>query len=726
MVMDLNDALETFFDESRSLLSDMEAALIHLEEVPSDPEAINAVFRAAHTIKGAAGLFGLDEIVLFTHHLETLLVLVREGTIPLHSDLIGLLLQSGDHVGHLLDAMEAGGLRSDTLLHTEQQLLVQLQVACGKVSATIQMASLPMVDFNNTESLNSDELWHLSLRFSPGLMQDGFEPASFIYHLRTLGRIVQISTLTHALPALSEMNAENCYLGFEIRFASHANKNEIEAIFEFVSQDCELRILPPNSRVEDYLQLIGDLPADQMLLGEMLVACGAITEQELQRALHEQAQAHAEEPEGEHLPLGEILVEEQAIQPELVQGAIGRQTELRQRQAQEAKLIRVHSDKLDVLINHVAELIIASSAVGVLARHNKDRPMREAASIVARLTEQVRDGAMMLRMVEIGETLHRFKRLVRDASKETGKEIELHISGGDTELDKILVDKIGDPLTHLVRNAIDHGIELPAVRLQNGKLAAGRLDLRAYHESGVIVIEVADDGAGLNRERIVAKAIQKELIAPDAELTDAQVWDLIFEPGFSTAEQVSNLSGRGVGMDVVRRNIESLRGSVDIENQSGHGAMFRIRLPLTLAIIDGFLMSVSDSHYVVPLDAVIECVQLIPDVKNYVSLRGEVLPLLRLRQHFRLEKRDLRRENVVVVQAGGRKMGLVVDQLKGELQAVVKPLGPLIEGLPGITGSAVLGTGEVALMLDIQALIAQASSQATTSHTKTALTIATK
>lgn len=716
--MDLNDALQTFFDESRGLLTDMEAALIHLEQTPNDPEAINAVFRAAHTIKGAAGLFGLDDIVLFTHHLETLLVLVREGSLDLNSDLIGLLLQSGDHVGHLLDAMEAGGLRNDSLIHKEQQLLAQLQQASGSVGAAVQVASLPKVDFSNPESLNSDELWHLSLRFSAGVMQEGFEPASFIYHLRTLGRIVQISTLTHALPALSEIEPENCYLGFEIRFASHASKSEIEGIFEFVSQDCELRILPPDSRLEDYLRLIDELPADRMRLGEILLACGAVTEHELQRALHEQAQ----EPGEERHPLGEILIEEQAVQPELVQGAIGRQTELRQRQAQEAKLIRVHSDKLDALINRVAELIIASSAVGVLARHNKDRAMREAASMVSRLTEQVRDGAMMLRMVEIGETFNRFKRLVRDVSKETGKEIELHIGGADTELDKILVDKIADPLTHLVRNAIDHGIEPPALRLQRGKPAAGRLELRAYHEAGMIVIEVCDDGAGLNRERIVAKAIQKGLVAADVELTDAQVWEMIFEPGFSTAEQVSNLSGRGVGMDVVKRNIEALRGSIDIENRTGHGASFRIRLPLTLAIIDGFLMSVSDSHYVVPLDAVIECIQLTPDAKNYVSLRGEVLPLLRLRQHFNLEKRDLRRENVIVVQVGGRKMGLVVDQLKGELQAVIKPLGPLIDGLPGISGSAVLGTGEVALMLDIQELINQASYTAI-DHAKIAITM---
>lgn len=707
--MDLNDALHTFFAESRGLLTEMESALMHLERELDDAEAINAVFRAAHTIKGAAGLFGLDAIVDFTHHLETLLVQVREGSIVLTAELMTLLLQGGDHIHHLLDGIEAGEAHNPVLDAMAQDLVARLQAAGGHVAASAGavQAATPQAESSMGESLGSDELWHLSLRFSQGVLQEGFDPASFIHHLGTLGRIVQISTLATNLPTLAEMDPECCYLGFEIRLASSASKEEIEAVFEFVSQDCELRILPPNSRVDDYLRLIDELPADRLRLGEILVACGALTEHELSRALQEQS---AEQDE--HQPLGEILVEERAVQAEVVQGAISRQNELRQRQSQDAKLIRVHADKLDALINRVAELIIASSSVGVLALRNQDRTLREAVSMMSRLTEDVRDGAMRLRMVEIGETFNRFRRLVRDVSKELGKDIELNISGADTELDKSLVDRIGDPLTHLVRNAIDHGIEPAAVRLQQGKPAAGQLNLRAYHEAGVIVIEVGDDGGGLNRERILAKAVQKGLVEADAELSDQQVWALIFEPGFSTAEQVSNISGRGVGMDVVRRSIEALRGSIDIESHPGEGTVFRIRLPLTLAIIDGFLMAVGDAHYVVPLDAVLECVQLTPGTDDYVNLRGEVLPLLRIRQHFGLPGRSGRRENIVVVQVGGRKAGLVVDQLKGEFQAVVKPLGPLMDGLPGISGSTILGTGEVALMLDIHALINQASSEA--------------
>lgn len=710
--MDLNDAIATFVAESRGLLAEMETALMNLESEPGDAEAINAVFRAAHTIKGAAGLFGLDAIVGFTHHLETLLVHVREGSVVLDEALIGLLLCGGDHISHLIDALENGTPQDAALETRGRELIQQLQQADGHqtatLSAAVQATGVPLAEPAGGTRVAGQELWHLSLRFAAGVLQEGFDPASFIHHLRTLGRIVQLSTITQKLPTLDEMDPELCYLGFEIRLESKAAKAEIEGVFEFVQQDCELRILPPDSRVDDYLRLIDELPADRLRLGEILIACGALTEHELQRALNEQ---QTTDPLAHH-PLGEILVEERAVQPELVQGAIQRQNEQRQRQSLDAKLIRVQSDKLDALIDRVAELIIASSSVGVLALRNQDRALREAVSQMSRLTEDVRDGAMRLRMVEIGETFARFRRLVRDVSKELGKDIELHVSGGDTELDKSLVDRIGDPLTHLVRNAIDHGIEPAELRLARGKPVAGRLALRASHEAGAIIIEVEDDGGGLNRARILAKAVQNGLIEPGAEISDSDVWSLIFEPGFSTAEEVSNLSGRGVGMDVVKRSIEALRGSIEIDSREGQGVVFRIRLPLTLAIIDGFLMAVGDSHYVVPLDSVLECVQLPASTQGYLDLRGEVLPLLRVRERFGLPGRLLRRENVVVVQVGSRKAGLVVDQLKGEFQAVIKPLGPLMDGLPGISGSTILGTGEVALMLDIPALVNQASSKA--------------
>ncbi|MDO9006798.1 MAG: chemotaxis protein CheA [Thiobacillus sp.] len=705
MNLDLGDALQTFFAESRSLLQDMEEGLLRLESAPDDAEAINAVFRAAHTIKGSSGLFGLDDIVAFTHKAENVLDRVRNNELALSEDLIGLFLGCRDHIERLVD-ITAGAAEMDA--DTRQQgeaLASQLSQYMGESAAMLPVEMKDAVQSLGGEQMAGDA-WHISLRFGRGVLKDGMDPLSFIRYLGTLGEIVHLTTLDDALPYAAGMDPECCYLGFEIRLRSNADKARIEGVFEFVRDDCQLYILPPGSRVADYVNLIEALPENSTRLGEILVACGAVTQRELDASLAIQESGSTQESVQ---PLGEILVERQVVQPELVGAALTKQKEARNRQAQEARFVRVHADKLDSLINLVGELVIAGAGVGLMAARNKDGAMLESVSGMARLVEDIRDGAMRLRMVEIGETFNRFRRVVRDVSKEIGKDIDLVIGGAETELDKTVVDKIGDPLTHLVRNAMDHGIESAEVRLSRGKPAKGTLQLNAYHESGGIVIEVLDDGGGLNRERILAKARDKGLIQAGDNLADRDVWNLIFEPGFSTAEQVSNLSGRGVGMDVVRRNIEALRGTVEIDSHEGVGSTFRIRLPLTLAIIDGFLMRVADSHYVVPLDMVLECVELSTcgdrnEGCDYLNLRGEVLPLLRVKDHFKLKGRSGRRENVVVVTSAGRKAGLVVDELKGEFQAVIKPLGTLFERIRGISGSTILGSGEVALVLDVPAL----------------------
>ncbi|WP_310447031.1 chemotaxis protein CheA [Thiobacillus sp.] len=706
MNLDLGDALQTFFAESRGLLQDMEEALLRLENTPDDAEAVNAVFRAAHTIKGSSGLFGLDDIVAFTHKAENVLDRVRNNEQALNEELIGLFLGCRDHIERLLDTT-ADGVEMDADIRQQGEVLAsRLSQYMGQSAATLPTETeAPLQSVGGGQV--AGDTWHLSLRFGQDVLKNGMDPLSFIRYLGTLGEIVHLSTLDDALPDAAGMDPECCYLGFEIRLRSGADKARIESVFEFVRDDCQLHILPPGSRLADYINLIEALPENNARLGEMLVACGAVTQRELDESL---ALQECESARQETLqPLGEIMVERQIVQPELVDAALSRQKEVRHRQSQEARFIRVHADKLDSLINLVGELVIAGAGVGLMAARNKDGAMMESVSGMARLVEDIRDGAMRLRMVEIGETFNRFRRVVRDVSKEIGKDIELSIGGAETELDKTVVDKIGDPLTHLVRNAMDHGIESADVRLSRGKPAKGTLQLNAYHESGGIVIEVVDDGGGLNRERILAKARDKGLIQAGDNLADRDVWNLIFEPGFSTAEQVSNLSGRGVGMDVVRRNIEALRGTVEIESREGVGSTFRIRLPLTLAIIDGFLMGVAESHYVVPLDMVLECVELSACANrnegcDYLNLRGEVLPLLRVKDHFKLKGRSGRRENVVVVTSAGRKAGLVVDELKGEFQAVIKPLGTLFERIRGISGSTILGSGEVALVLDVPAL----------------------
>lgn len=445
-----------------------------------------------------------------------------------------------------------------------------------------------------------------------------------------------------------------------------------------------------------------------MRIGEILVKSGAITEEELEKGLRHQraiakiAQATNQAPP----PLGEILIEKNVVQPELVEAAASKQKKVTEKKAAEARLIRVQADKLDHLIDLVGELVIAGASANLLAQKSGQSNLVEATSVLSRLVENIRDSALQLRMVQIGETFSRFNRVVRDVSKELGKDIELVISGAETELDKSVVEKIGDPLMHLVRNAMDHGIEPAEVRLARGKSAKGRVELNAYHDSGSIVIEVVDDGGGLNVEKIQAKAIERGLIQPGQTLSEQEIVNLIFEAGFSTADKVSNLSGRGVGMDVVKRNIEALRGTVEVKTQPGIGSRFIIRLPLTLAIIDGFLTAVGNASYVIPLDAVVECLELKEaDTRGHMlNLRGEVLPLVRLREMFEISGAKPLRENVVVVSAGGQKCGIVVDHLLGEFQTVIKPLGGLFKHLRGISGSTILGSGEVALILDVGAL----------------------
>jgi two-component system chemotaxis sensor kinase CheA len=373
--------------------------------------------------------------------------------------------------------------------------------------------------------------------------------------------------------------------------------------------------------------------------------------------------------------------------------------------------VRVRADKLDALVDLIGELVIASSGAQMVALQERSPRFAEVAMRIHDLVQQARDGALGLRMVPIGESFVRFQRIVRDVSKQLGKDVALEITGGDAEMDKSMVDAIADPLTHLVRNSLDHGIETPGQRLAAGKPAQGRLGLNAYHESGSIVIEVSDDGRGLDRQRILAKAVQQGLVAEDTALDDDAVWQLIFRPGFSTAESVTSLSGRGVGMDVVKSNVEALRGQIKIASQPGAGTTMQIRLPLTLAIIDGFLTTVGHTGYVVPLEIVAECIEAPADcvpagdgAAGCFDLRGEVLPFIDLRRLFRTPGDAPRRRSLVVVHAGGGRLGLLVDRLEGEHQTVIKPLASIFRDLPGIAGSTILGSGDVALILDVAAL----------------------
>jgi len=683
--MSMELALQTYIAESRSLLHEMEEALLSLERSPTDEQLIGALFRAAHTIKGSAGLFGLDTVVAFTHVVENVLDRLREGEISTGKPLIGVMLACADHMAALIDSVAEAGQELDAAqVEQGERLLRDLQpflaIPSSEATGTTDtQADAPGV---HTGAMPSDDAsdWKLSIQFSEDVFRNGMDPASFIRYLGSIGRIRDIRVNATRMPDIERMDAESCYLGFDMIVSGIAERKTIEDVFEFVRDDCELRIEPACQPAPSR-----SAPATPELLKPVA--------------------PDANPP---------VLTDTDAKPGPEAAGPASPDPRPKPALSRPARFIRVNAEKLDQLINLVGELVIAGASGALLAQRSGNSDLQEANAVINGYIEQLREGTLGLRMVEIGETFKRFQRVVRDVSQELGKDIALEIRGADTELDKTVVEQIGDPLTHLVRNAIDHGIESEAIRLARGKPAQGVVRLNAYHDSGSIVIEVSDDGGGLSLEKIRAKAIERGVIKATDALSERETFNLVFEPGFSTADAITNLSGRGVGMDVVRRNIEALRGSVDIDSQEGAGTTVRVRLPLTLAIIDGFLVGVGGSSYVVPLDAVLECMELSAEdarasaERSYFNLRGEVLPFMRLRDQFGIAGTPGRRENVIVLQCGEQKAGLVVDELLGEFQTVIKPLGRIFSNVKGVTGSTILGSGEVALILDVPSLLSLA------------------
>jgi two-component system chemotaxis sensor kinase CheA len=697
--MNMDDVLQTFIAESRELLLQMEDALLQIEQSPHDLDTINGLFRVAHTIKGSAGLFGLMPIVEFTHVAESVLDRVRSLEVRVDEALSALFLDARDHIGQLIDLLAEDG----HLERLGEPLRIQGERLAERLSMYLEAplatpATVPQDASSAAAGGVGTGHWHLSLRFGPDVLRNGMDPLAFLRYLGTLGQLAHIVTVFDALPSLLSMDPETNYLGFEVALVSDASREVIDGAFDFVRDDALVLILAPQADVQAYRAHIDALPEDNAVLLELLVRCASLTEAQVARVIQEGAPTPVDALE--------VVQDSQASAPKAGKVAANN----------EGNLIRVDAAKLDQLINLVGELIIAGAGANLVAVRSGIGEMIEATSLLSRLVEEVRDSALTLRMVQIGATFTRFQRVVRDVSKELGKDIVLRIGGGETELDKTVVERIGDPLTHLVRNAMDHGIEAVSTRLQRGKPAQGTVRLNAYHESGSIVIEVSDDGGGLAKHKILAKARERGLVAEGQVPADKDILNLIFEPGFSTADQVSNLSGRGVGMDVVKRNITALRGSVSLESEEGQGTTVRIRLPLTLAIIDGFLIGVGKASYVIPLNMVEECIELAPGQgaeSGFLDLRGDVLPILRLRDMFAVQEPGGNRENVVVVHYAGLRAGLVVDRLQGEFQTVIKPLGKVFGEAHGLGGFTILGSGAVALILDIPNLLGLVAKEAT-------------
>ncbi len=704
----MDDAKETFREEAGELLAELETSLLELEERPEDIGLINRVFRAMHTIKGSGSMFGFDDIAAFTHEVETVFDLVRNGRMQVSKGLLDLTLKSRDHICALLAASSSG----EAVDRTEGEALIQglRQLTPGAAPPLTQATSssspppealavsATLVTAEGPSGVNT---WRIRFRPQRELLLCGTNPIALLNELRELGSC-QVVAHFEDIPLLDALNGEHCYLYWDIILTSPCGLAAIKDVFIFVEDACELRIdLIDCATCTD---LDSSDPAYKRL-GQILIERGDLSPAEREKAL------------GMQQRLGELLVDQGVVTPEKVQSALVEQTEVKhQRQervaasAADAASIRVPAERLDQLVNLVGEMVTVQAHLTQVANSLRNPTFIAIAEEVERLTAELRDTALNIRMLPIGSTFSKFKRLVRDLSQELGKEIEMETCGGDTELDKTVIEKLNDPLVHIIRNSIDHGVEMPEVRRAAGKPATGTVRLGAEHSGGSVLITIQDDGAGLDREVLRAKAVEKGVIAATAELSDQECFGLIFAPGFSTAAKVTNVSGRGVGMDVVKRGIDGLRGSIAIASSKGEGTTITLKIPLTLAIIDSLLVKIGASHFVLPLAAVEECIELTrADIaathgRNLARVRGRVTPYILLREQFAITGQRPEIEQIVIVQVQGQSIGFVVDLVVGEHQTVIKPLGRLYQDVKGLSGATILGDGSVALILDLGVL----------------------
>jgi two-component system chemotaxis sensor kinase CheA len=704
-------AMPAFISEAAEQIEAIETLLLELEEQPDNRELLDSLFRCAHTVKGSAGIFGLNRVVDFTHHVETLLDKMRDGDIALTPDISTLLLQCNDQIKFLVDTAADESADTPEQKSERADLVIRLK-ALTEPAALPDTVGADVVAPDRGTVPSSDggvRVWTISARFGLDTFRNGMDPLSIARYLRDMGRVVSVRCGAETVPPLVNINPESCYLSFFMELETAANREDIEGAFSFVLDDCELDVVAPETDGQRMARALEEMP-ETPRLGELLVSVGAVSQVKLDQVLSNQQQSRGMPLVGK-AKLGDLLETQAGVAPEVVAAALGKQQKIRENAPSEERYIRVQADRLDAVINLLGELVIAGAGATLLARETRESSLIEANLHMNGLIEEIRNGTLGLRMVPVGETFSRFRRVVRDTASSLGKEVNFEIVGGDAELDKSMVEKIADPLMHLVRNSLDHGLETPQERLASGKSAAGKLVLSAHHETGAILIRIEDDGRGINRERVLQRAWNRGLVEQGVVPSDDAINMLIFEPGFSTAEQVTNLSGRGVGMDVVRRNIEALRGSLRLTSSPGKGLQVDIRLPLTLAIIDGFLVGVGKSKFVLPLESVVEVIEaggnhvkVDKTGRHCLELRGAVLPVVRLRALYSVESSHADRVSVVVVHSTRGQYGIEVEVLLGQQQTVIKPLGRLFKTLRGISGSSILGSGEVALILDVNSL----------------------
>lgn len=695
----MTDPLDTFRQEAAEHLMDLEEALLEMEEHPGDEEPVGKAFRAMHTLKGAGGMFGYHALSDFTHHLETAFDKVRNGQYPVSQELISVVLDSKDHIEELLAYPEQTATQSIT----GQRLLAALHnVIPEDTSDGESFEDVPEMASEVVLS-REEETWRLSINPASDAFADGFDILPIVRELHALGQC-QCTAIPSDLPAIDDLDAEKCHLRWEVLLTTARTFDDIKDAFIFVEDEWDIA----------YEKLSIDADEAPPRLGDILVERGDVNKVDVEALLADRART------------GEILQRSGAVAEDRVAAALSEQQFIRQARAsrkrkQQQELdatVRVPAEKLNTLMDLVGELVIVQARLNQLAEEKQDDETLAIAEELDRLAMNLRDNTFDIRMLPIGTTFSRFGRLVRDLSKDLGKKIKLITAGGETELDKMVIDRLADPMVHLIRNSIDHGIETPDAREARGKDPIGTVTLRARQAESHVFVEIADDGTGLDAEKIFAKAVDRGLVAPDATLSPEECFNLIFEPGFSTAEQVTDVSGRGVGMDVVKRSIEALRGTVTVSSKPGAGSTVTIKLPMTLAIIEGLLVGISDERYVIPLNLVEECIELRetdrrsversddnPGATTLMKLRGEPVPYASLRQWFQVSGPAPEIEQIVIVRNSSGFFGLCVDEVIGQHQTVVKSLGQLYQDQSGLAGATIMGDGRVAMILDVNQLV---------------------
>jgi two-component system, chemotaxis family, sensor kinase CheA len=660
-----NEQLAALFrEEASDHLAALETTLLELEQRPRDPDLVAQAFRALHSIKGSGAMAGFDRIAAIAHELESIFVQIRQGNLSVSPEIIALTLESKDVIRAMLEPTGEVSKESQHRLHVGFQVILDRIAGGGTVEnpqahSPAEPVSEPASEYRIDWSLHRD------------FFQNGSNPLGILAELKDLGSC-STSIDLDALPRLEDLDPEDCHLRLAIQLRTDKSENEIRDVFIFVEDRCDLRISPGPAdlarRDDPSLRMTSTMSS--------LPTVGA-------RRVASPTSVRPDAREG---------------------GGIARTPE-------NASSIRVTAQKLDSLVDLVGELVIAQARLEQLASSRGDDQLSSIAEDIGRLSSELRNNTLDIRMVPIGTTFVRFKRLVHDLSSELGKDIHLQTDGAETELDKTVIERLFDPLVHLIRNSCDHGIESPETRRQAGKDPVGTVHLLAYHSGQNVFVEIRDDGAGLDPAAIRKKAVSSGLLEEGAQVSVEQLHKMIFLPGFSTARSVSNVSGRGVGMDVVKRSVEALRGQIDIRSEPGKGTTIRLQLPLTLAIIEGLLVAVGDDRYVLPMAIVEECVELTTlDIEQshdnrLANVRGELVPYIRLRDWFGSPGMRPAIEQIAIATVEAKRYGFVVDGVVGQRQTVIKSLGRMYQNVRGLSGATILGDGTLALIVDVPALL---------------------